>query len=236
VRPHDRSAFTQGLLLHEGTLYESTGQYGQSSLRQVDPATGEVLRRVDVPAELFAEGLALVADRLVQLTWREGVARVYDRDTFELVDELAYDGEGWGLCYDGQRLVMSDGSDTLFFRDPETFELLGQVSVTRAGLPVSRLNELECVGEDVYANVWTTEEIVQIDKASGAVEATIVAAGLLTPEEREGTDVLNGIAYDPETGTFLITGKFWPKLFEVRFIESTAALPYLVRSTEPVRP
>jgi glutaminyl-peptide cyclotransferase len=238
-QPHDSAAFTQGLVLDGDTLYESTGQYGASSLREVDPATGEVRRKVDVPAEYFAEGLALVGERLIQLTWREGVAFVYDRATFEKTGEFHYSaadggtGEGWGLCYDGERLVMSDGGSRLLFRDPGTFAVLGHVDVTRDGAPQIRLNELECVGDDVYANVWTEDIIVRIDKASGVVEAVIDAAGLLTEAERQGTDVLNGIAYDPAADRFLITGKYWPKLFEARFVRSTAAMPYLLRSPEP---
>jgi glutaminyl-peptide cyclotransferase len=220
VRPHDRAAFTQGLLLSNGLLYESTGLVGESSLREVDPGSGEVLRRVDVPAPIFAEGLAQVDDRLIQLTWQNGVANVYDRSTFQPIGEYRYSGEGWGICYDGQRLVMSDGSNQLFFRDPLTFDLLGQVSVLRDGQPVVRLNELECVGDQVYANVWQTDEIVEIDRDSGRVLATIDASGLLSPEElatRSADDVLNGIAYDPASDTFLITGKRWPRLYQVTF-------------------
>lgn len=218
TRPHDTSAFTQGLLLYDGLLYESTGLVGSSTVREVNPATGEVLRRVDVPPPIFAEGLARVGARLIQLTWQNGVAFVYDLATFERTGEYRYSGEGWGLCYDGQRLVMSDGSNQLFFRDAQTFDLLGQVNVLRDGQPVSRLNELECVGDQVYANVWQTDEIVDIERDTGRVLATIDASGLFAADERPRSpdDVLNGIAYDPEKGTFLITGKRWPRLFEVR--------------------
>jgi len=221
VRPHDRSAFTQGLLLHNGLLYESTGLVGESSLREVDPHSGAVLRRMTVDPPVFAEGLALVDDRLIQLTWQSGVAFVYDLASFGKIQELRYTGEGWGLCYDGNRLVMSDGSNQLFFRDPGTFDLVGQIPVMRDGLPVTRLNELECVGDEVYANVWQTDEIVHIERDTGRVLATIDASGLLSPEEaraRAPDDVLNGIAFDADTGTFLITGKRWPRLYEVRFV------------------
>ena len=221
VRPHDRAAFTQGLLLHNALLYESTGLVGESSLREVDPSSGEVLRRVTIDPPIFAEGLARVDDRLIQLTWLNGVALVYDVATLSRLREHPYTGEGWGLCYDGTRLVMSDGSSQLFFRDPVTFELIGQVAVTRDGQPVPRLNELECVGDDVYANVWQTDEIVRVDRDSGRVLASIDASGLLSPEAarlRSPDDVLNGIAYDADTGTFLITGKRWPSLYEVRFV------------------
>jgi glutaminyl-peptide cyclotransferase len=221
VSPHDRSAFTQGLLLSGGLLYESTGLVGESSLREVDPATGQVFRRVDVPPPIFAEGLAVVDNRLIQITWQNEVAFVYDLASFERIGEFRYPGEGWGICYDGQRLVMSDGSSQLFFRDPQTFDLLGQVSVLRDGQPVARLNELECVGDQVYANVWQTDEIVDIESDNGRVIATIDASGLLSAEEmrtRSPDDVLNGIAYDAESDSFLITGKRWPRLYQVRFV------------------
>lgn len=218
--PHDRGAFTQGLLWHQGTLYESTGLVGKSSLRQVDPATGRVLRKIDVPAPYFAEGLALVGDRLIQLTWQHGKAFVYDRRTFEKQPELAYRGEGWGLCYDGRQLMMSDGSASLTVRNAKDFGVVRMVRVTMNGQPLDRLNELECVDGSVYANVWTREFIVRIDPSSGVVTQRIDASNLLSPLERLGTDVLNGIAYDPSDKTFLITGKNWPKLFRVRFVRS----------------
>ncbi|HEX4965567.1 MAG TPA: glutaminyl-peptide cyclotransferase [Thermoanaerobaculia bacterium] len=221
ARHHDPAAFTQGLLVHGGSLYESTGMYGTSSLREVDPLTGAVKRKVDVPSELFAEGLALVDDRLIQLTWKEQKARVYKLADFALVDELRYEGEGWGLCWDGKRLVMTDGSDKLTFRDPKTMAFLGEVRVTRAdrmGEQMLNLNELECVDGLVYANVWQTDQILRIDPKDGRVTAVIDASGLLTPEERQRTDVLNGIAWDPQRKLFLITGKLWPKLFEVEFV------------------
>jgi glutaminyl-peptide cyclotransferase len=218
VRPHDPGAYTQGLVWDHGTLYESAGLYGSSSLRQVDPATGEVLRRLDLPPGFFAEGLAQVGRRLVQLTWKEGVAFLYDTRSFERVGELRYEGEGWGLCNDGRRLVMSDGSDRLSFRDPATFALLGGVDVRLDGRPARQLNELECVGGAVYANVWMTDEILRIDPAGGRVTAVIDAGGLLGGAEAAHADVLNGIAYDPVKKTFLLTGKLWPKLFEVVFV------------------
>ncbi|MEM9195946.1 MAG: glutaminyl-peptide cyclotransferase [Myxococcota bacterium] len=220
---HDIDAFTQGLLFHDGKLYESTGLHGQSSLRRVALESGEVERKVVLDEELFAEGLARVDDRLIQLTWREGKALVWDLETFERVGEFDYPGEGWGLCYDGERLIMSNGTDRLVFRDPETFEKLGEVTVRRAGRPVRRLNELECVDGLVYANVWTREEIARIDPNSGEVTGWIDAGGLLAREDRHGNeDVLNGIAYLPESDTFLITGKNWAKMFEVRLkVENT---------------
>lgn len=219
TRPHDTSAYTQGLVWHEGQLYESAGQYGESSLRQVDPATGEVRRRVDLPPRYFAEGLARVGDRLIQITWNEGVALVYRLSDLEKVGELRYTGEGWGLCHDGARLVMSDGSDRLVFRDTETFASVGEVRVRMGGAPVDRLNELECVDGAVYANVYQTEDIVRIDPATGEVTAVIDASGLLDAADYQaGAEVLNGIAWMPETKRFLITGKRWPLMFEVELV------------------
>lgn len=215
--PHDPKAYTQGLIWSDGSLYESAGQYGESTLRQVDPKTGQVLRSVTVPPNFFAEGLARAGDRLIQLTWQEGVALLYDLATFERRGELPYSGEGWGLCHDGQRLIMSDGSDVLTFRDPATFAATGRVNVTLDGAPLPQLNELECVDGAVYANVYYSEEIVRIDPATGRVAARIDASRLLSREERMRVDVLNGIAYKPETKTFLLTGKNWPKMFEVVF-------------------
>jgi glutaminyl-peptide cyclotransferase len=222
VRPHDTTAYTQGLLLYNGYLYESTGRHGASTLRKVDPQTGEVLQMIRVPDEYFAEGLALVDDRLIQLTWQSGVAFIYDRETFEQIGTYTYEGEGWGLCTDGRYLYMSDGSPFLDVRDPQTFELIFSGLVTVQGSLVERLNELECVGDYVYANIWQTDYIVQINKYNGVVVAVIDASNLLTEEEKAQFDeqeVLNGIAYLPETDTFLITGKHWPKMYEVRFVE-----------------
>lgn len=214
---HDPEAYTQGLIWSEGTLYESAGQYGHSSLRQVDPKTGEVLRSVEVPARYFAEGLARVGNRLIQLTWQEGTALVYDLTTFDRRGELPYSGEGWGLCHDGRRLIQSDGSDRLSFRDPDTFATTGGVNVVLNGRPVLNLNELECVDGAVYANIWQSDDIVRIDPETGRVTEVIDASGLLAPHEALRAEVLNGIAYKPETKTFLITGKYWPKMFEVVF-------------------
>lgn len=246
--PHDPDAFTQGLLLHDGLFYESTGRYGLSTLRQVQPETGDVLQSVNLPAYLFAEGLALVDGTLIQLTWRENVALLYDLESFSqgvLTDAalVTYPGEGWGLCYDGETVYRSDGSSSLFLHDAATFEVLGEIAVTLDGEPLPRLNELECVGENIYANVWQTDEIMRIDKASGEITAVIDASGLLdTPagtqtgtvdsllfdsqnqrfvvqrSARGGGAVLNGIAYNPASDTFFITGKLWPTMFEVRFV------------------
>lgn len=216
--PHDASAFTQGLVLEGGRFYESTGLYGQSSLREVIPETGEVLRSVPLEQQYFGEGLAHVDGRLIQLTWRSGVALVYDADTFERIGSYRYDTEGWGLCWDGSDLYMSDGSATLYRRNADTFVITGRVQVTDEGEPVALLNELECVGDSVYANVWQSDDIVRIDKNTGRVIATIDAARLLTDEERAALDpaaVLNGIAWNPTTERFYLTGKLWPTMYEV---------------------
>lgn len=227
VYPHDPAAFTQGLLYYDGFLYESTGQRGASTLRQIDPTTGEVLKQVNLEEQYFGEGLAKVGDRLIQLTWVEQVAFVYNFETFERLGSFAYEGEGWGLCYDDRYLFMSDGSPYLSIRDAETFDLIfkGRVTVGGASLQNGLLNELECVGDYIYGNAWKTDVILKIDKMNGQVVGIIDASTLLTPEEREtlaDSAVLNGIAYNPETETFFITGKYWPKLFEVRFIESAS--------------
>jgi glutamine cyclotransferase len=213
--PHDANAFTQGLLLHGGALYESTGLRGRSSLRRVEPTTGSVLLEIELGTSEFGEGLARVDDRLIQLTWQEHVAHVYDLETFEPITDYTYDTEGWGLCFDGHQLVMSDGSDQLFFRDPGSFALLGSVSVVDDGVPLEALNELECVRGLVLANVWMTDSIAVIDPKTGQVLERVDASGLLSADEQTSADVLNGIAYDAGTGHFYLTGKLWPKLFEV---------------------
>jgi glutamine cyclotransferase len=216
--PHDHAAFTQGLLFADDKLYESTGLVGQSSLRRVDLGSGRVEAQIAIDPPIFAEGLALAGDNLFQISWQNGRAFVYRKATFERVREYSYTGEGWGLAFDGQRLIMSDGSAHLTFRDPSNFAATGGVDVTRAGAPVRNLNELEWVDGQIYANVWMTNVIVRIDPATGAVTGWIDAAGLLSGDERVGTDVLNGIAYAPARGTFFITGKLWPRLFEVKFV------------------
>ncbi len=217
--PHDPSAFTQGLELHEGTLYEGTGLEGRSQLRVLDPATGEVQRAESLPGQLFGEGIAVAGDRIWQLTWQDGVVLEWDRATLTLRQQLPLDGEGWGLCHDGTRLVRSDGTDRLRFHDPVTFAETGSVTVTIDGEPVTELNELECVDGQVWANVWPSDVIVRIDPASGQVTAAVDAAGLLDPEQRANADaVLNGIAA-LGNDEYLLSGKLWPVSFRVRFVE-----------------
>ncbi len=217
--PHDPSAWTQGLVVRGNVVYESTGLYGESTVRIVDRTTGQPERVVDLGSAEFGEGLELVGDRLVQLTWKEEAAIVWDAATLAELDRLAYEGEGWGLCSDGERLVMSDGSATLALRDPGTFAVISQVTVTLGGEPVTRLNELECVDGLVFANVWLTTDIVVIDPASGMVVAVVDAAALDTVGDESQNAVLNGIAYDADAGVFLVTGKLWPVMYEVRFVE-----------------
>jgi glutamine cyclotransferase len=219
---HDTSAFTQGLIWLDGALYESTGLYGQSTLREVELESGEVQRRVNLSDDYFAEGLELVNGQLIQLTWREGEAFVYDPATFERVDTYTYEGEGWGLCYDDRYLYMSDSTSYLSVRDADTFELIVRQAVTYNGsvIPPRLLNELACVGDSIYANMWQTDFIVEIDKYTGEILAWIDASGLLdaaTRDTLESGEVLNGIAYNPDSETFYITGKEWPLLFEVTF-------------------
>jgi glutamine cyclotransferase len=215
---HDPGAFTQGLVFHAGKLYESTGLVGRSSLRRVDPATGAVEAQVPLATPLFGEGLALAEGRLVQLTWTGGRALRWSVDGLALEGEWRYTGEGWGLCYDGRHFLMSDGSDRLARRDLRTFEAVGGVSVRSPSGPVHRLNELECVGDTVYANVWPTSRIARIDARTGDVTAWIDAAGLLTGAEARAAEVLNGIAHLPSSGRFVLTGKLWPRAFEVEFV------------------
>jgi glutamine cyclotransferase len=215
--PHDPGAFTQGLLYLDGALFESTGLNGQSSLRKVDLKTGQVLKRVEMPAEYFAEGLAELDGKLFQLTWQNHKGFVYDLESFQLEKDFTYDGEGWGLTTDGHWLILSDGTDQIRFLDPVTFEVKKTIHVSGPGGPLVRLNELEYIKGEIYANIWQTDYVVRIDPATGNVIGAIDFTGLLAPQDRAAdTDVLNGIAYDAKGDRLFITGKKWPKLFEVR--------------------
>lgn len=217
---HDSSAYTQSLVYEGGVLFESTGRRGESSVRRVDLESGEVLASHDLPEEYFGEGLALVRGTLIQLTWQSGVAFVYDSETLEILRTHEYSGEGWGLCFDGESLFMSDGGAGLKRRHPETFEVIEEIPVTKDGFSVPRLNELECVGDQIFANIYQTNRIVRIDKRTGEVSAEIDAFGLSasTPRTPDPEAVLNGIAHDPITGHLFVTGKLWPRLCEVEVL------------------
>ena len=217
--PHDSLAFTQGLIFEDGILYESTGLYGRSSLRQVDLSTGEVLRQVDLPEAYFAEGLTDWDGSLVQLTWREHQGFVYNKEDFTQTGTFDYLTEGWGLTQDGERLIMSDGTSTLSFLDPETFEVIGTVTVTDQGQEIININELEYVWGEIFANIWQTDDIIRIDPETGEVLGWIGLSGLLPEEERTAeTNVLNGIAFDPDANRLFVTGKLWPKVYEIRLV------------------
>jgi len=224
VYPHDPSAFTQGLIYLDGFLYESTGLYGESSLRKVVLETGEVLQQVTLSSDCFAEGLTVWEETLIQLTWREGMGFVYDTSDFTLVSQFSYPMEGWGLTQDGERLIMSDGSSTLYFLVPETLQVVGTVTVTFEGEEIQQLNELEFVRGEVYANIWKTDDIIRLDPETGEVTGWIDLTGILPEDvQTETTDVLNGIAYDAAQDRLFITGKRWPCLYEIRLIPDSAS-------------
>lgn len=214
--PHDRGAFTQGLVYAGGTLYESTGLYGLSSLRRVDLKSGVPQLIRPLAGQYFGEGLTAFGERLIQLTWRSGTAFVYARRDFRLLGELRYTTHGWGLTQDGKHLIMSDGSDTLYFLDPDRFTELRRIQVRDHRGPVRFLNELEFVGGDIFANVWRSPRILRIDPESGRVTGFIDLSALVERMRREpSTDVLNGIAYIPGSGRLLVTGKQWPSLYAI---------------------
>lgn len=217
--PHDSSAFTQGLVYEDGVLYESTGEYGRSSLRRVELETGQVLKQRDLERQFFGEGITLWRDRIVQLTWRSQQGFVYDKRTFALLKTFSYDTEGWGITQDGAYLIMSDGTSTLRFLDPETFRVVKSIQVRDENGPVNFLNELEYVKGEIYANVWRTDRIARISPSTGCVMGWVNLAGLLPDAERADVEnVLNGIAYDPERDRLFVTGKRWPKLFEITLV------------------
>ena len=217
--PHDTLAFTEGLFYLNGFMYESTGLNGRSSVRKVKFETGEVLQNHDVPEAYFGEGIINWKDRLLQLTWQTEVGFVYDLNSFNVLREFKYPGEGWALTTDGRRIIMDDGTAQIRFWDPETLQETGRITVTDQGAPVQKLNELEWVKGEIYANIWETERIARINPTTGQVVGWIDLAGLLTPAERERTDVLNGIAYDAAHDRLFVTGKYWPKLFEIKLVK-----------------
>jgi glutamine cyclotransferase len=218
--PHDRRAYTQGLVFLDGILWESTGQYGSSSLRKVELKTGKVIKQIDVPSKYFAEGMTIFRNKVFQLTWQEQKGFIYDPETFQKQGEFDYSGEGWGLTHDNESLIMSDGTNQIRFLDPSTLRTTRTISVFDRGAPVEKLNELEYIDGEIYANIWQTDRIVRIDPKSGKILGWIDLTGLLKTKERSGEeDVLNGIAYDAAGKRLFVTGKMWPKLFEIEIVK-----------------
>ena len=217
---HDPKAYTQGLYVEDGVFYESTGVRGASSLRRVEIETGDVLKKIDLPDRFFGEGIATLGDRIFLLTWQSGVGFVFDKTDFKRVDQFDIEGEGWGLTHNGEHLIMSDGSANLMYLDPNTLKVVRRVPVTYLGRPVRSLNELEWINGEIYANIYTTNQIVRIDPKTGDVTGVIVLDGLLSEEDRGGAEVnvLNGIAFDETTGRLFVTGKLWPKLYEIELV------------------
>ncbi len=218
--PHDRNAFTQGLAFENGVLYEGTGLRGRSTLRRVELETGNILQIRKLPPQFFGEGVTIYNSKIIQLTWRSNVGFVYDKESFKLLQEFNYPTEGWGITYDGKRLIMSDGTSTLHFLDPKTFKQIGRVKVYDKRGPVTKINELEYVQGQIYANIWPTDRIARIAPKTGQVTGWIELAGLLSLQDRSPlVDVLNGIAYDAENDRLFVTGKLWPKIFEIKLIQ-----------------
>jgi glutamine cyclotransferase len=219
--PHDRTAFTQGLVFEDDALYEGTGQYGHSTLRRVELETGDVLQIRELSDGFFGEGITIYEDEIIQITWQNNVGFAYSKSSFELLRQFSYPTEGWGITHDGTRLIMSDGTSTLRFLDPQTFEEIGQLEVHDNDTPIARLNELEYIQGEIYANVWQEDWVVRIAPETGRVVGWVDLRGLLSAEDRsEPVDVLNGIAYDAEAGRLFVTGKWWPKLFEIELLSS----------------
>ena len=222
--PHDQSAFTEGLVFEDGVLYEGTGLNGYSNLRIVKLETGETLQIYELPPQFFGEGVTIYGNKIIQLTWKSHIGFVYDKYSFKLMQDFNYPDEGWGITHDGKHLIMSDGSSTLHFLDPETFKEIGQIEVSANDIPVTRINELEYIQGEIYANIWQTERIARINPLTGQVISWIDLKGILSPEDHSETvDVLNGIAYDAKNSRLFVTGKFWPKLFEIELIEQGTA-------------
>jgi len=218
--PHDPDAFTQGLVFNGGNFLESTGEVGHSSLRRVGPETGAVVQKVDVPTPYFAEGITLLKGKIYQLTWQHQLGFVYDALTFEKTGEFKYTGEGWGLANDGQSLILSDGTSRIRFLDPDNFQVTKTITVLDGHAAVSAINELEYVQGEIYANIWHADRIARIDPKTGNVVGWINLAGLLARGEVQDEEaVLNGIAYDESSGRLFVTGKLWPKLFEIRLTQ-----------------
>lgn len=217
VWPHDRTAFTEGLVYLQGILLESTGLNGRSTLRKVELQTGRVIEQVTLSSRYFGEGMTVLGGKVYQLTWQNQTGFVYDLESLKLEQEFAYTGEGWGLTTDGRSLIMSDGTNEIRFIDPVTFKVTRTIGVLDHGVPLKQLNELEYIKGELFANVWQTQSVVRIDPATGVIRGMIDFSGLLAPGDyAAGPDVLNGIAYDATGDRIFVTGKNWPKLFEVR--------------------
>jgi glutamine cyclotransferase len=220
VWPHDPDAFTQGLIFQDGKLLESTGEVGQSSLRRVEVETGKILQKVDVPEPYFAEGITVLKGKIYQLTWQHQLGFIYDAWTFQKIGEFHYQGEGWGLTNDGQSLILGDGTYRLRFLDPDNFQVRKTIAVGAGSTPVSEINELEYVKGEIYANIWHEDRIARIDPQTGRILGWIDLTGLLPRGEVHDEEaVLNGIAYDETNGRLYVTGKLWPKLFEIRLTQ-----------------
>ncbi len=221
--PHDKRAYTQGLIFLDGILWESTGQYGASSLRKVELKSGKVIKQISIPKNYFAEGMTVLHNKVFQLTWQEQKGFIYDPATFQKQGEFSYAGEGWGLTHDGESLIMSDGTEQIRFLDPSTLQATRTISVTDGGVPVTQLNELEYIDGEIYANVYMTDRIARIDPKTGKILGWIDLTGLLATKDRTGEeDVLNGIAYDVAGKRLFVTGKMWPKLFEIEIVKNKA--------------
>lgn len=219
--PHDPEAFTQGIVFYRGHFYEGTGLYGKSSLRKTVLETGDVMQRIDLPSQLFGEGITVVKNALIQLTWRSRIGFVYDRESFELIRIFQYATEGWGITYDGRNLIMSDGSERLYFINPESFKTEGKVSVHDGDNFITKLNELEFIKGMIYANVWQTDHIAIIDPATGQVKGWIELEELVRAAGGDDTmKTLNGIAYDGKNDRLFVTGKMWPSIYEIRLVPS----------------
>ena len=217
--PHDRSAFTEGLVFEDGLLYEGTGLHGNTTLRRVKLETEEILQICKLPPPFFGEGVTIYGNKIIQLTWRSHIGFVYNKYNFKLLQKFNYPDEGWGITHDGKHLIMSDGTSMLHYLDPETFEEIYQIEVTANGIPVTGINELEYIQGEIYANIWKKELIARIDPLTSQVVGWIDLKGILSPENHSETvDVLNGIAYDVKNERLFVTGKFWPKLFEIELV------------------
>lgn len=214
--PHDTKAFTEGLQYYDGELYESTGLNGESTLRREDLKTGKVLQSIDIAKEYFGEGIVIFGSKIFQLTYKSQIGFVYDLKTFKQLSTFSYNGEGWSFTTDGTNLIMSNGTDKLQFLDPNSLSVVKTVRVQEAGMPLMYINELEYIKGELWANIWGTDRIVRIDPESGEVKGWIDLAGLLSPSDKQNVDVLNGIAYDAEHDRIFVTGKYWPKIFEIK--------------------